>query len=469
MEGGLRMKGRKPKPAAFMSYVHSDDKYGRLTEFCERLSDEVGACIGEDFLIFHDRKDIPWGQNWKKRIDESLDEVTFLIPIITPSFFNSPYCRRELERFLELEKELGRNDLVLPIYYVDCPLLNDEGKRGGDELAQAIADHQYADWRDLRFEPFTSPQVGKTLAQLAVQIRDALDRVQASEKREAPEPDADVTRRQGEGASVSLPQDVESVIERGELRHEPFTSPEVGKTLEKLAVQIRDALERMQTSPKPEVSKPDADTRHQGDGTSVSLPQDVESVIERGELAREPFAKTEPPTRVRDNEPINEVTNFMGIDDVFKFYRTEFVPAYADLVGYIGDKPLQIPIELENAFAHMAQYFNPELDTQNKDKNLAKVYDHLVRATLDCYKLLWVTIYGQLYEIGQAKSKRKLGFNISKTEFRTKFQKLRKLAQEARGIEMASAGLSPITALDKYKGVVKDGYELIDTIDGNKR
>ena len=175
------MKRQKPKPAAFMSYVHSDDNRGRLTEFRERLGDEVRVQIGEEFLIFQDRKDILWGQNWKKRIEESLDEVTFLIPIITPSFFNSPACSDELQRFLEREKELGRNDLVLPIYYVDCPLLNDKEKRAGDELAQAIADHQYADadWRDLRFEPFTSPQVGKTLEKLAVQIRDALERVQA--------------------------------------------------------------------------------------------------------------------------------------------------------------------------------------------------------------------------------------------------------------------------------------------------
>ena len=210
------MKGRKPKPAAFMSYARLDDKYGRLTEFRERLSDEVGACIGEDFLIFQDREDIQWGQNGEARIKESLDEVTFLIPIITPRFFNSPACRRELQRFLEREEKLKRDDLILPVYFIDCPLLNDEEKRAGDELAQAIVDHQYADWRELRFEPFTSLQVGKTLEKLAFQIRDARDRLQASEKREAPEPDAGVTRRISEDVPVPLPPDIESMIESTE-------------------------------------------------------------------------------------------------------------------------------------------------------------------------------------------------------------------------------------------------------------
>ena len=76
----------KNKPAAFMSYVHSDDKYGQLTTLRERLSDEVQMQIGTEFPIFQDRKDIQWGQNWKERIENSLDETTFLIPIITPSF-----------------------------------------------------------------------------------------------------------------------------------------------------------------------------------------------------------------------------------------------------------------------------------------------------------------------------------------------------------------------------------------------
>ena len=158
----------------------------------------------------------------------------------------------------------------------------------------------------------------------------------------------------------------------------------------------------------------------------------------------------------------------MDTEEVFEFYRTEFVPAYSDLVGYISDKPRQIVIELENTFAHISQYFNPELDIQDKDKNLAKAYDHLVRATLDCYKLLWVTLHEQLKVIEEDESIRKLGLNISETEFRTKFQKNKKLAQEARRIEMTSVGLTPIAALNKYKEVVKGGYELIGTIDENK-
>ena len=89
-------------PVAFMSYVRLDDAHedGRLSEFRKRLSAEVKMQTGDEFPIFQDRNDIHWGQNWKERLEDSLDEVTFLIPIITPSFFNSQACRAEFERFL---------------------------------------------------------------------------------------------------------------------------------------------------------------------------------------------------------------------------------------------------------------------------------------------------------------------------------------------------------------------------------
>ncbi|HEV2764655.1 MAG TPA: TIR domain-containing protein, partial [Pyrinomonadaceae bacterium] len=210
---------QKQRPAALLSYVHDDDKYGHITTFRERLGDEVRMAVGTDFAIFQDLKDIHWGQSWLQRIEESIDEVTFLIPVITPSFFNSKYCRDELRRFLEREKRLGRNDLILPIHFIDTPLLNDEELRATDELAQAVASRQYADWRELRFEPFTNPQVGKTLERLARQIRDALPRVQSS-KTPAAQPRASA---ESQPAAPPEKESSEQTAQRPSIRNEPPT------------------------------------------------------------------------------------------------------------------------------------------------------------------------------------------------------------------------------------------------------
>lgn len=166
-------KWLKTLPTAFMSYAHVDDEHenGRLTDFRKRLSSEVRIQTGEEFLIFQDHEYIEWGQNWRHRIEEALNAATYLIPILTPSFFRSMECRNELQRFLKREKKLHRNDLILPVYYVSCPILDDHSKRAQDKLAQEIVKHNYFDWRELRFESFSSPEVGKAMARLAAQIR----------------------------------------------------------------------------------------------------------------------------------------------------------------------------------------------------------------------------------------------------------------------------------------------------------
>lgn len=167
------------QPAAFMSYVRFNDQHddGQLTQFRERLSAEVWVQTGEEFPIFQDRNDIAWGQNWQKRIDETLDAVTLLLVIITPGFFRSRPCRVEVERFLARERELGRDDLILPVYYVDTPEMEDPARREADGLAQVLASRQYVDWRALRFKTFKSPVVRKAIAQLAIRMRDSFWRL----------------------------------------------------------------------------------------------------------------------------------------------------------------------------------------------------------------------------------------------------------------------------------------------------
>ena len=169
-------------PVAFMSFVSSDfqQEEERISQFRDRLTHEVRMHSMQEMFIFQDRDDASWSQYWKERVEESLDANTFLIAFITPRYFQNSSCRNELRAFTEREKNLGRKDLIIPLYYVSCPLLEDDVRRRDDNLAQAIHEHRVSDgagidWRDVRFEPFTSPEVGKRLEDLGRQIRDALE------------------------------------------------------------------------------------------------------------------------------------------------------------------------------------------------------------------------------------------------------------------------------------------------------
>jgi parallel beta-helix repeat protein len=197
-------------PAAFMSYARFNDVHddGQLSTFRERLAAEVRAQTGREFVIFQDRADIAWGQNWQQRVDGALDVVTLLLVIVTPGFFGSAACRAEVARFLERERKLGRSDLMLPVYYISAREMDDPTLRESDELARVLASRQFADWREMRFEPFTSPAIRKAIAQLASRMRDTFwhpEPVPArpAERREQREAATAETNRIAAGGQVS--------------------------------------------------------------------------------------------------------------------------------------------------------------------------------------------------------------------------------------------------------------------------
>ncbi len=164
-------------PVAFMSYAHVDDTEGQVTTFCEQLEQELRVLSGRsDIKIFKD-VDIELGVPWSARIDEALATATFLLPIVTPGFLRSQYCCEELQAFLEHEEALGRNDLILPIYYVEC---DEDLVIRSDEVAaaswKAISSRQYFPWHHLRHKSPTDEAVKVERTKLARRMQKALAR-----------------------------------------------------------------------------------------------------------------------------------------------------------------------------------------------------------------------------------------------------------------------------------------------------
>src|SRR6185437_3007218 len=117
-----------------MSYARVDDDHydAQISEFGKLLSAEVRMQTGREFTIFQDREHIPWGENWQEVIDKALDSVALLLVIITPGLFASDPCRSEVTRFRQRERELGRSDLILPVYYVSAREMEDPALRRDD-------------------------------------------------------------------------------------------------------------------------------------------------------------------------------------------------------------------------------------------------------------------------------------------------------------------------------------------------
>jgi TIR domain len=167
------MASTPPKPPdPFLSYTRFDDRHdgGAISEFCRRLASAVRAVTGVPFKVFQDVGGIGIGEHWPGKLDQMLDEARFFIPIVTPSYFTSKPCRDEPEKFLRAEAERGRNDLVLPIYYIESEVLEDDELRAADPLASTLYERQRQDWRELRFEPFEAKEVRRSLEALAREI-----------------------------------------------------------------------------------------------------------------------------------------------------------------------------------------------------------------------------------------------------------------------------------------------------------
>lgn len=129
---------------------------------------------GREFKIFQDKNDIKWGQNWKERLDKELFNVTFLIPIVTPSYFRSNACRDEFDKFAIREKQLGKKTLILPIYYLEADELSTKAQVDDNGIAQILSERNWSDWRALRFKALQDVEVERAIEEMARTIKQSM-------------------------------------------------------------------------------------------------------------------------------------------------------------------------------------------------------------------------------------------------------------------------------------------------------
>jgi hypothetical protein len=169
----------------FWSYVHKDDdaELGRIRQLARDISNQFEMLTGEALEFFFDRDTLQWGDDWKQKVDEAIAAGALFIPVLTPRYFMSPECRRELNSFARQATNLGVKDLVLPIYYVTVPELGNQATK--DDLFALVQTFQWEDWRELRFKEPSSEQYRYAVVRLAERLVAA---IQQAERVEATPP-----------------------------------------------------------------------------------------------------------------------------------------------------------------------------------------------------------------------------------------------------------------------------------------
>ena len=168
------------RAGAFWSYVHVDDEaeQGRIVDLAHDVRDQYGLLTGGELELFLDRDAIEWGDDWRERIATAISAATFFIPIMTPRYFNSVECRRELIAFAREANRHGVESLLLPILYVNVSDLEREDL--ADEAMLLVSPRHYENWTDLRLADRGSPDYRKGVHRLAQRLADTMLAVSSS-------------------------------------------------------------------------------------------------------------------------------------------------------------------------------------------------------------------------------------------------------------------------------------------------
>jgi len=158
----------------------------------------------------------------------------------------------------------------------------------------------------------------------------------------------------------------------------------------------------------------------------------------------------------------------MTIEGFFEKYRDYFIEVYAELVGLELIKPEQILVEESNILSHLAQFTNKKLSPEERNKNLIKAEDHLIRASLDLQKLLWASLRSHLDNLIVGSPLKLLSFNLPPEEVTNKYKDFINGGRSARKNEMKNIGNDPLAAVEKYKQINSIALELLETVDITK-
>lgn len=165
------------------------------------------------------------------------------------------------------------------------------------------------------------------------------------------------------------------------------------------------------------------------------------------------------------SEPITQNVQFVKFVD---FYLTTFRPIYADTIAFLADKPMQTLIEMENTFTHLMQSLVSDDLSDVQVENINKAYNHLVRATLDCYKMMWVEMDNQIALFLDKTSNGHLAVNLEYSDAVSTWKKFKESAREARRAEMTGVGISPLDAISKYGSTIEIGWQILAKCDRAK-
>ena len=163
------------RPVVYLSYAFPDNKDGFVLHLANNLAQELQVQIGRPIDVIWDMDRTRPGATWSKDAEKRVEKATFLVPVVSPSYFNNEECRKEFVPFIEREYR-GNSELVLPLYFVSTGEIDGTSAQSEVLWVQALRRHKIVDFREHRFD-FTTTKARRAIASLAALIRGSYARL----------------------------------------------------------------------------------------------------------------------------------------------------------------------------------------------------------------------------------------------------------------------------------------------------
>jgi hypothetical protein len=220
---------------AFLSYARADNELdeGRVLELARRIKQRYEMLSAQSLDLFVDEEDLEWGSEWRTDIDQALETASFLIAIITPTYFLRRECRREFILFKTRARQFGQAKLLLPILWVEVP---DFSEDSFDRAIAIAASTEYIDCRGIGDRTATDRDYIRIVHQLARRLYEASSQMLLSTAGWEPPSSAEFQQELTDLVSAGV----------GAFRRWESASQELGRVVAEVGDNMARASERLE-------------------------------------------------------------------------------------------------------------------------------------------------------------------------------------------------------------------------------
>ena len=151
--------------SVYLSYGYPDNKDGFVTELTERLAQELQVQTGLPAELTFDAYRSVQDPTLSTYAEKLVVNAAILVPVMSPSYFQSDHCQKEFELFTGRERQ-GHRPQISPVYFMTAEEI--ENRSSG--WAQALVRQQFVDLRAYRFD-LSSTEGRRAIVDLATGIR----------------------------------------------------------------------------------------------------------------------------------------------------------------------------------------------------------------------------------------------------------------------------------------------------------